>query len=339
MNATNRVSRRPRLEQHRHIVAVCVAATTLTATLGGWTPTPRAAWSIVIVAIVVALPHGALDVVIGPRLVKPTLFFGMYLAAALGIVLVWLAAPPLGVVTFFLSSWYHFASGDAAHHRNLARAGEVLGVSTAGCAIGLPLVLHARLVTPLLSALMLGTTSVTSDQVAFLGSIIAAPSLVAGLVAGHAALRIRRYSAVVEFATIAVVAAAVHPLVSFSIYFALWHAPRHLLTLDIELQDWWRAAWATAGTLLVAAGVWRLLEPAAPNAARVVFIGLAALTGPHLAVTELLRSRPTPQISTNSGRTIHPSGEQKGLPSPTWHRRHERTRSRSCRRSRDLRWP
>ena len=233
---------------------------------------------------------------IGPRLVKPTLFYGLYGAAALGIVLAWLVMPVLGVAAFFTSSWYHFARGDGAHHRDLARAGDLLGVSTAGCAIGLPLVLHAGIVTPVLSDLMLGTAALTSAQVALFGVIIAAPSLVAGLVAGLAAVRIRRYSAVVELTTIALVAAVVHPLVSFAIYFALWHAPRHLLTLEIDRHALFRAVWATIGTLLAGTLVWRLAEPEAPAAARVIFIGLAALTGPHLALTELLRSRPTPVV-------------------------------------------
>ncbi len=291
MNLTPGTSRHHRLEQQRHSVAVCVAVATLTATLGGWTPSSGAALSIAIVAIAVGLPHGALDIVIGPRLTKPTLFFGLYLAAALGIVLVWLATPVLGVVAFFASSWFHFARGDGVHHRDLARAGDLLGVSTAGFAIGLPLVLHAGIVTPVLSDLMFGAAALTSAQVALFGLIIVAPSAVAGLVAGRTALRIRRYSAVVEMVTIALVSATVHPLVSFAIYFALWHAPRHLITLEIDRQAWFRAVWATVGTLLAGTLVWRLAEPAAPAAERIVFLGLAALTGPHLALTEFLRSK------------------------------------------------
>jgi len=279
---------------------------TLIATLGGWTPSPAAAWTIVIVAIAVGLPHGALDIVIGPRLTKPTLFFGLYLAASLGIVVVWLAVPFLGVVAFFAASWYHFARGDGVHHRDLAGAGDLLGAATAGFAIGLPLMLHAGIVTPVLSDLMLGTAALNSAQVALFGSIIAAPAFVAGLVAGVAALRIRRYSAVVEMVTIALLAATVHPLVSFAIYFALWHAPRHLITLDIDRQSWTRAVGATVGTLVAGMLVWQLAEPAAP-AARLVFIGLAALTGPHLVLTELWRSRPTPA----SGRVNAPTRRQR----------------------------
>jgi len=339
MSTTTGMSRRHRLEQQRHVVAVCVAAATLTATLVGWAPSSGAAWAIVIASLAVGLPHGALDVVIGPRLTRPRRFFGIYLTTALVIVLAWLALPALGVVAFFTSSWFHFARGDAVHHRGLAGAGDLVGVSTAGCAIGLPLMLHAGIVTPVLSDLMLGTAALTSDQVALWGSIIAVPALVAGVLASVAALRTRRYEAILEIAIIAAVAATVHPLVSFAIYFALWHAPRHLITLDIDRRAWFRTVSATAATLLAGACVWWLIEPASPAVAQIVFIGLAALTGPHLVLTESLRSRTMPLVGLRSGPTVHRRGGRHGLSSPTRHRRHAHTRSRSCRPGRNPGWP
>lgn len=339
MNPSTRTSRRYRLEHERRIVAMCVAVSTLTATLGGWTPSSGAAWSIMVAAIAVGLPHGALDIVIGPRAAKPSLFFGMYLATAIAVVVVWLAAPMLGLIAFFASSWFHFARGDAAHHHDLGRAGNLSGVSTAGCAIGLPLVLHAGIVTPVLSDLTLGTAAITNGQVALAGSSIAVPAIIAGLVTCFAALRGRQYSAVVEIATIAVVAAIVHPLVSFAIYFTLWHAPRHLIALDIGRRAWLRTIIATAATLLGGACAWQLFEPASPRVTQVVFIGLAALTGPHLVLTELLRSRPLPHVVLRSTRTIHRRHGQRRWSSSTRHRRHASARTRVCRPVPGVGWP
>lgn len=283
-------SRRHRLERHRHVIALCVAAIAVAATLAGWTPSPTTALTVVIVAIGIGLPHGALDIVIGPRMARPTTFFGMYLAVAATSVLIWLLAPVLGLVTFFAASWFHFARGDAAHHRHLGGAGPLLGMSTAGCAIGLPLALHSRIVAPVLSDLLMGAASPTAEQVATLGRMIACPSIVAGIVAGLAALQMRRYATAVELLTIAVLSGVVHPLISFALYFALWHSPRHLITLDIDTRTWARTAAATAATLIIGTVAWRVAEPSPATTARVVFIGLAALTGPHLVVTERLRS-------------------------------------------------
>ncbi len=283
-------SRLHRLERHRHVIAVSAGAAAVAATLAGWTPSSNTAMAVVIMAIGIGMPHGALDIVLGPRMARPAAFFGAYLAVAATSVLIWLLAPVLGLVTFFAASWFHFARGDSTHHRHLGSAGPLLGMSTAGCAIGLPLAFHPGIVTPVLSDLLMGTTAPTVEQVATLGWMIACPSIVVGIVAGLAALQIRRYASAVELLTIAVLSGVVHPLISFALYFALWHSPRHLITLDIDTRTWARTAAATVATLIIGTITWRVTDPSPATAARVVFIGLAALTGPHLVVTERLRS-------------------------------------------------
>lgn len=281
--------RRQRLERNRHAIAMTVAAGTVGGTIAGWTPSPTAAVAIVIIAVTVGMPHGALDVVIGPRMTRPTVFFGAYLLFAAATVLAWLLAPLLSLVTFFLASWFHFARGDTDHHRELGSAGALVGISTAGCAIGLPLALHSETVAPVLSGLLLGTATLSSDQVAVIGAMITYPAIISGVVAGIAAIQVRRYAAVSELTAIALLAAVVHPLVSFALYFSLWHSPRHLISLDIDKRAVKPTLGATAVTLLFGALIWRLVDPSMPVATQVMFIGLAALTGPHLVVTELLR--------------------------------------------------
>ncbi len=282
--------RRDRLERQRHILAMCAAVAAVAATLGGWTPSSAAALTIVIVAVALGLPHGALDIIVGPRIVTPSLFFGSYLAVAAFTTLVWLVTPVLGLITFFAASWFHFARGDAPHHRRLGGARGLLGISTAGCALGLPLALHSRVVAPVLSDLLVGNGVLDPQQVAAIGWTIAYPSITAGIVAAIAAVRLHQSSTVAEIAAIATLAVVVHPLVSFALYFALWHSPRHLISLDIDRTSWALALGAGAATLIAGAVVWHLIEPSAAASTRVVFIGLAALTGPHLVVTELLRT-------------------------------------------------
>ena len=286
-----RASGRHRFEQQRHVVAVSVATALVVATLSGWSPNSATAMAIAVGAVGIGLPHGALDIVIGPRLARPSTFFEMYLVVAASTLLVWLFAPTLGLVAFFAASWFHFARGDAAHHHDLGRVGALSGMSTAGFAIGLPLALHSGLVTPVLADLLLRTAAPTAGQVVVIGRLIAYPSIVMGIVAGIAALRSRRFAVVVELAAIALLSGVVHPLISFALYFALWHSPRHLSTIDIDRKTWTRTVGASAATLIIGSAVWRLTEPSPATAARWVFIGLAALTAPHLVVTELLRSR------------------------------------------------
>ncbi len=284
-------ARRARWESNRHVIAVSVAAIAIPGTLVGWAPSPTSAVAIVVAAVVIGLPHGALDVAIGPRMANPIAFFGAYLLLAATTVAVWLLVPLLGFVMFFLASWFHFARGDADHHRQLGSAGMLLGISTAGCAIGLPLALHSATVVPVLSDLLGTSVKLSAEQAAAIGATIAYPSIVCGLVAGIAALQIRRFDAVVELTVIALLAVVVHPLVSFALYFSLWHSPRHLISLDVDRRAVLPTVAATAATLASAALVWRFVEPSTQVATQVIFIGLAGLTAPHLVVTELLRSR------------------------------------------------
>jgi beta-carotene 15,15'-dioxygenase len=288
---TDGVASRARLERRRHDVAMCVAGATLLLTLAGWAPSSTVAMAIVVIAVVIGMPHGALDIVIGPQMVRPVAFFGMYLTLAAATVVVWLVAPLLSLAIFAVASWFHFARGDADHHRFLGAASSLVGLSTAGCALGLPLAMHSETVTPMLSDLLLHSAPLSSEQIAAVGWMITYPSIVTGLVAGLASIRVRRYVFVSEFAAIVLVAAFVHPLVSFALYFALWHSPRHLIALDVNRQAVKPTVMTTVATLVGGALIWRLMEPSTAVATQVIFVGLAALTSPHLVVTELHRHR------------------------------------------------
>ena len=169
---------------------------------------------------------------------------------------------------------------------------------------------------PLSDTLVLDLTQViagpTAGQVSDLGWMIAYPSLVTGAVAVVAAIQSHHYVAIVEITIIALLAGAVHPLVSFALYFSLWHSPRHLIALDIERTTWVRTFGGSAAMLLVGAEAWRWTEPSAETATRVVFIGMAAVTWPHLAVTEVLQRRP---IAHLSGRATSVAVPDIALPS------------------------
>ena len=283
--------RRQRLERLRHNVAVTLSSAVIASTVVGWTTSPNTAIFIVITAVIAGLPHGALDVVVGPSMAPRSIFYGSYLTFVATVSVAWLIAPLLSLSLFLIASWFHFARGDAEHHRQLGSTGSLVGMSTAGCAIGLPLALHSDTVTPLLSDLLLGTATLSSQQVAALGAFIVYPSAAAGVVAAVAAIQTHRFHAVVELLVIALLAGTVHPLISFALYFALWHSPRHLIAQDIDASAVKPTLVATFATLLAAALIVKLAEPTIQTVTQVIFIGLAALTGPHLVVTELLRHR------------------------------------------------
>ena len=103
----------------------------------------------------------------------------------------------------------------------------------------------------------------------------------------------------VEYALLVATALVTPPLIYFVIYFCLLHSPRHfLLTADqlclTPLQAL-RAAWpilmATLAMTALGAIVLAVFTPAfEPATLQIVFIGLAAVTVPHMLLTAVFRS-------------------------------------------------
>ena len=289
-------------ESRRNVVALTVTGVAVTATLAGWSPSIPTAVVIVGLAAAVGMPHGALDVAVGPRHLPRRAFFNGYGLLALATVVLWFAAPVVALAAFFTMSWFHFGSGDASHHLALGEHRFAHGVATGGAVLGLPLALHAGLVGPVLNDLLLGRSALDDAAVTSAGVAMVAVAAVAGMIVAVHALRTGANGVLAELGAIFVLGAVVHPLVSFAVYFALWHSPRHLLDLDIDRRAVVPTILATIATFAAAGTVWTLAEPSVALATRIVFIGLAALTTPHLVTTEMLRRR------SGVASTIAPAG-------------------------------
>ena len=89
------------------------------------------------------------------------------------------------------------------------------------------------------------------------------------------------------------------PLIYFVVYFCLLHSPRHfLLTADHlkltplqALRATWPILMSTLAMAALGALVLAVLTPAfEPATLQIVFIGLAALTVPHMLLTAVFRT-------------------------------------------------
>ncbi len=96
----------------------------------------------------------------------------------------------------------------------------------------------------------------------------------------------------IEATALGLLAVCAPPLAAFTVFFSVMHGQRHLLRTQRWL--WLTADWRTLGvfgaTLLMLAPLlllgWRLLEelPSQTRIAQILFVGLAALTVPHMVV-------------------------------------------------------
>ena len=255
------------------------------AALGG-APAPPLGVQLAVLALGVALlgvPHGALDPWVARRLKLwrgPAGFVAFnlgYVALAALVVGLWLLAPPVALIGFLAVSAWHFG-GDwplPGPARLLAGLGVVL----------LPAWRFEGQVAEIFAVLAGPGGARIAEIAAMAGPGVLLALIAAALVAARSSLR-----AGAELAVIAALALTAPPLVYFITYFCLLHSPRHLrgqiaaAPRPLRARLGVLAAIYTLITLVVAgaAAWWLSGESLEQSTLRIVFIGLAALTAPHM---------------------------------------------------------
>jgi beta-carotene 15,15'-dioxygenase len=284
---------RPRraLGELRAPVAFAGTTAVVMMSLLGWSPSPMLSLLIAVAAVVAGMPHGALDVVLGPRMFGSRRFFPAYGALAALVVAGWVASPAIALVAFLAASWAHFGLGDTHDWPLGAHAACARAAATGGLVLGMPLAAHPRTVAPIFDALLLGRGAFSVSDARLWGAamlVVAVPAAAASMVM-H--VRSRQWDGAAELLLLAALGATTAPLVAFAVYFALWHSPRHLVAARATKEMLTPTIAASVATVAAAAAAWVVLRPTAETAAQVVFIGLAALTLPHLLVTAVLHRR------------------------------------------------
>jgi Brp/Blh family beta-carotene 15,15'-monooxygenase len=243
--------------------------------------------------LALGVPHGALDTVFASKFygvagLRDWLMFGaIYSILGAMVVGLWIEAPLGFLVGFLAVSLFHF-SGDP-----IAGTPRVIRFFYGGAIIVLPSLFHAQEVSRIF-ALLVGAAPAATVTSALHAA--AWPWLVFTLLAASYRLLTDGLSAG-EIAAAALLATIAPPLIAFTIFFCLMHSARHVLRTFEYFADvsprliLASAAASMLGTLGVAGVAWSCLGGGAPDARLIqfVFVGLAALTVPHMAVIERIR--------------------------------------------------
>nr|WP_255525876.1 Brp/Blh family beta-carotene 15,15'-dioxygenase [Frigoribacterium sp. CG_9.8] len=256
------------------------------------------------------LPHGALDPLIARRAGLWKTPFGLagfnlgYVAMVALVVGVWLVAPTASLIGFLLVSGIHFGAD-----WNLGRSVVVRSFTGVGL-LTLPAFAHHDEVAGIYRTLAGPGGVIVADVQTWLG-----PVAIAAMLLGAAFALRRRPTDALEILLAATLAIVAPPLVFFVLYFCALHSARHLRHGFAEERGGGR----TAALILVvytvvpivAVGVLTAIFAGdfAPGGAlagdwiiRLVFIGLAALTVPHMVVIAIGELRQRRQSQT--GRAV-----------------------------------
>lgn len=290
----------------------------LTLALAAFGPPPEAASAVIMLAAValVGLPHGAYDLEVARRLFSSRLgrwwwlvFGGAYLALALLGLGLWAAAPAVGLIALLVGGAAHWGLDDLedAPRRRLRTAW--LAVSRGAVPVAAPMAFHPAEVAAVFDTLL--GAGVSSDLVRSLGVAWLVASLPG--IAASVSLRADRPTrsalrVIAEPVVLLVWFALAPPILGFTLYFCFWHAARHSLrsalaarpddALSRAIGAYARAAsWPTVLTWICAAGIAALFlrsDTLLEASWSVTFIGLFALTVPHVAL-EVLEHRASPR--------------------------------------------
>lgn len=242
--------------------------------------------------IIFGVPHGAMDPVFAQKLYAIVgvadwiKFLAFYLLLGALVIVLWCVVPGFFLIGFLLFSLVHF-SGDLARG-----AAPVCRLLYGGAIIVLPSLLHENAVT-LLFSMLVGSSVALS--VAHALHVLAWPWLIAAMLAAlHEALRERQ--AALEMAALCTLATLASPLFAFAVYFCTMHGARHIVRTRTYagmtlLRLGLIASPPMVAVLCMAALTWHWT----PNLARdvhlirLLFVALAALTVPHMALVERVR--------------------------------------------------
>lgn len=267
-------------------------------------PAPGVELALVTGAIALAgLPHGAADAWIAAReglasdRLGKAVFLAIYSGLALLVIAVWLALPVMSLALFLAISVWHFGDDSRRDLHPLAR------ISTGLIILGAPAAFHATAVSDaygILSGDRIAAIVSAQGALFWLGCV--ALPLVLALTPVRVPLSARatpgRINHLTEMILLVALAALLSPLVYFAVYFCGVHSPRHLGRVNRLFPE--RGGWrlwgsVTALTLIpvlsgAAAWGWLTAVGRLPDAAglQVLFIGLAALTLPHMLLVDRL---------------------------------------------------
>jgi beta-carotene 15,15'-dioxygenase len=240
------------------------------------------------------VPHGALDPVFAKDILNLRTrqawiaFFIAYMVLVFAVIFIWWQLPLVFIISFILLSSVHFArdlNGDTP---------KVVGLLYGGSVIVLPTLLHSEEVRVLFAAIL---DPSTAQRITGVLQALAGPWLVATLLlVCHELIKNKRLQ--IELIALNLLSTVADPLVSFTVYFCAMHSVRHVLRArEYTGVPFGRLALISsapmAGVFLMGVIGW-LYSPQLPHDERLlrfIFVGLAALTVPHMVLVDRIKYR------------------------------------------------
>ena len=254
----------------------------------------------------IGISHGSLDNLKGKKVLKMYnlqnifIFYFLYTFLALIVILLWVSFPNFILAIFLIVASYHFGKEDTVFKINIKGIKkDILFLIKGSSIIIAPLLFNFEKTNEIF--LMLNFD--LFDKIIItkvLLSIILILSFISGLILSNLKNVEYKSLTIMDFISIILLNYFLNPILAFTIYFCLLHSIRHSLTLIFELDSKFitglekfvkKALPLTFVTALIyLLSIYNLSSFYELNNAiyKVIFIGLASLTFPHILLEYLI---------------------------------------------------
>lgn len=249
-----------------------------------------------LMVVVIGLPHGALDgavamhLGVGRSINSILKFLASYLLCAISVIIIWYNFPDLSLVVFLIISMVHFGWGDA--NSNLWSRFFLQIISHGGIATFGIVYFHVDQVLPIFDMLTQNDSYFVIQFSKFIFYIISFCTFIYfTLIFRTQALRLRLF----ELIFVWLIVILLPPLLSFAVYFCFIHTARHIRNIWNELKTKINSKMIIAQAVVLTIASWIFGIFALyyfdsgdfnTDIIRVIFIGLAALTVPHMILVD-----------------------------------------------------
>ena len=256
--------------------------------------------------LILGISHGALDNVKGARLLKLfgykhiISFYLAYMFISLLIIIFWMIFPNTVLFLFLVVAAYHFGKEDTVFYfKKKFLVTEFLFFLKGSAVILAPLLLQRKETIEIFRILNFNVfeLKIFSDQ--FLIMLLCL-SFLSSLYISHSKNITLKGVMVMDFLSLIILNIFLTPILAFTLYFCFLHSIRHSITLTFELDKSFRSGLKKfinkAIPLTLVTGVLFLFAIYLLNnfyeldeaIYKVIFIGLASLTFPHILLEYLL---------------------------------------------------
>jgi Brp/Blh family beta-carotene 15,15'-monooxygenase len=262
--------------------------------------------------LIIGVSHGSFDHIKGQKLFKIlnikqfSFFYFTYILIAIFVIIVWLLKPSISLLLFLIVASYHFGKEDTQFLINKNSIFNVFLYFFKGLLIILaPLFFHYNETVNIFKFLLVEDEAfystlafIETKQILIIGIIL---STLSSIVLFLKEFEIKKFIIFLDYFSILILNYYLSPLVAFTVYFCFLHSFRHSISLIFEINNlnfnnglimFIKKALPltilTAILCLISIIFLKNTYELDSSILKVIFIGLASLTFPHILLEYLL---------------------------------------------------